>query len=335
MLALLVQAFNGPVHRPDELGRGHLFKALGFTLRYVQVLEYLQHQLPALNGVLVPAGTHNPGHDDGLVEETVGLGYLAQHGNLGAAAGLAEDGDVLRVAAEVRYIVPHPAQGLHQVGHAHVHGVLVFLAEGGHIEIAEGVEPMVYGDHYHIVILCKVIAVVADLLYAGPRRVAAAVYPEHHGLLCRRVAARGPQVQVLAVFRAGPEAVGDHHLAHGLGLGKHRAVHAVAAGVLHALPRGHGLGHLEALCLGVAYAVEMVHALEVEAPKLAFGGLNDGRGFGETEIHFNQLLTFLCKTACAFIVYIKTPCLKSPNLYKSFNRQCAFYPGGYNYFGTN
>ena len=138
---------------------------------------------------------------------------------------------------------------------------------------------MVYGDDHHVVVLGQVEAVVADLLHAGARGIAAPVNPEQHRPLGAGLAAFGPQVQVLAVLGGGPEPVGDKHLAGGHGLAEHRAVHAVAAGVLYALPGGDGLGHLEALCLGVADAVEVVHTVKAEAPQLALGGGDDGDVF--------------------------------------------------------
>ena len=135
---------------------------------------------------------------------------------------------------------------------------------------------MVHGDHHHPVLLGQVEAVVAHLLDGGARGVPAPVDPEEHGLLGGGVAPVRPHVQVLAVLGRGPEPVGDHHLPSGHGLVQHRAIHAVAARVLHPLPGGHGLGHLEALGLGVPNAEKVIHPVEPEPPQLALGGGDDG-----------------------------------------------------------
>ena len=130
------------------------------------------------------------------MEQALGLGNLPQHGDLCPAAGLAEDSHVAGVAAKLCDIVPHPAQGLNQVGHAHVYGVPVLIPEGGHVKVAEGVEPVVYRYDHHIVQLCQIIAVVANLLNAGASGVAAAVNPEHNRQFFAGLAGRGPDIQI-------------------------------------------------------------------------------------------------------------------------------------------
>ena len=214
-LALALQGGAGLVHRPDKLGHRHFFQLLGVLFVDLKGLQNLQHQLlGGTGGVKIPGGD-NAGHDDHLLEQVLGLGNLPQHGDLGAAAGLAEDGDVLRVAPKAGDVLLHPAQGLHQIGHAHIYAVPVFLPEIEHVQIAEGVQAVI-DRHHQAVLLGQVEAVVAHLLDGGTGGVPAPVNPEQHRLFGGGVAVVRPHVQVLAVLRRGPEPVGRHvpHLRH-------------------------------------------------------------------------------------------------------------------------
>ena len=138
-LALGLQGLYRPVDSPDELGRRHLFQLLHFLLPKAQLGEDLQHQLPAGALAVKLPGGDDAGHDDHLLEQVLRLGDLPQDGDLPSAAGLAEDGDVPRVAAEVRDVLLHPAQSRHQVGHAHVDAVPVLLPKVRQVQVAEGV----------------------------------------------------------------------------------------------------------------------------------------------------------------------------------------------------
>ena len=275
LLSLGFQSLCGLVHRPDKLGHRHLFQLLHIFFLNAQVLQNLQNQLFGGTGgdkVIF----HHAGHDNHLVEQALCLGDLSQHGHLHAAAGLAEDGHIVRVSAKAGDVVPHPAESLYQVGHAHVHRVLIFLPKIGKIQIAKGVQAVVHRDHHHVIQLGHIEAVVADLLDGRARGKAAAVNPEQHRLLGAGVAAGGPDVQILAVLGRGPEPVGDHHLSGGPGLIEHRADHTVTARIPHAFPGGDGLGHLKTLGFGVADAKEVVHTVVMEAPQLPLGGGNNG-----------------------------------------------------------
>ena len=95
------------------------------------------------------------------------------------ARALAEDGDVLRVAAEGRDVALHPLQRRDLV---HQAVVADRLARPGGLgqrrvgEVAERAQPVVDGHHHHAV-AGEVLAVI-DPARAGP--VAAAVDPDHH-----------------------------------------------------------------------------------------------------------------------------------------------------------
>ena len=58
--------------------------------------------------------------NDGAMKQSLGRGHGRQHGRLPAAAGLAEDGDVLGIAAERRDVVAHPFERQHQIQQARV-----------------------------------------------------------------------------------------------------------------------------------------------------------------------------------------------------------------------
>ena len=120
-------------------GVGHLLQLFHLGFGDVQVAQAFQHQGLGVIGGVEQGPAQHAGHDNHLVEQALGLGDLPQHGDFPAAAGLAEDGHVVRVAAKAGDVVPHPAQGLHQVGHAHVYGVPILLPKGGQVQVAKGV----------------------------------------------------------------------------------------------------------------------------------------------------------------------------------------------------
>ena len=138
-VALGLPGLHGFVHRPDELGRGHLLQLFHLGFGDVQVAQDFQHQGLGVIGGVEQGPAQHAGHDDHLLEQVLRLGDLPQDGDLPSAAGLAEDGDVPRVAAEVRDVLLHPAQGRHQVGHAHVDAVPVLLPKVRQVQVAEGV----------------------------------------------------------------------------------------------------------------------------------------------------------------------------------------------------
>ena len=129
--------------------------------------------------------------------------FRGRHGyhvaNLRTAAGLAHDGHVAGIAAEVRDVVMDPLQGGHEVQDAHVAGVLEGRARGGEVGEAEGVEPMVHAHEHDVPRAGEVRAVVAVLLDAVAGGEAAAVHP-HQDRALLAVRGRGPHVQVQAVF---------------------------------------------------------------------------------------------------------------------------------------
>ena len=83
--------------------------------------QFLQHGLAQflchLLGVYIEDGAT---HDDGLVEESFGLGHAHQRAHLAATARLTEDSHIIGVAAKVSDIVAHPLEGLHRVEHTHI-----------------------------------------------------------------------------------------------------------------------------------------------------------------------------------------------------------------------
>ena len=80
---------------------------------------------------------------DALMEQAVRRRGLHQRPDLHTAAGLAEQRDVFRVAAEVCDIFVNPLQSCDHISVAGVAGILIFLAERGKIEIAEDIETVV------------------------------------------------------------------------------------------------------------------------------------------------------------------------------------------------
>jgi hypothetical protein len=77
------------------------------------------------------------------------------------AAGLPENRDVARVAAELRDVVADPFERLNQIEHAHVPGLGVPLAADlRQIQESKHVQAMVHRDEYRVVHARQALAVV-------------------------------------------------------------------------------------------------------------------------------------------------------------------------------
>ena len=131
-LALLVQGVNGVHGGLGQVVPVHVLDPGCLCFRDAQVLQDQGRGLLVGGTVLFysfraavatgPARFHN-----GPVEQAVRRRGLGQGDHLAAAAGLAKDGDVLRVAAKVLNVLMDPLQCGHQVGQARLGGVLVLL----------------------------------------------------------------------------------------------------------------------------------------------------------------------------------------------------------------
>ena len=83
--------------------------------------QFLQHGLAQFLGHLLRIHIENgTAHDNGLVEESFGLGHTHQCTHLTAATRFAEDGDIIGVASELSDIVAYPFQGLYSIEHTYI-----------------------------------------------------------------------------------------------------------------------------------------------------------------------------------------------------------------------
>ena len=117
------------------------------------------------------------------MEQALGRGHAHEGGHLAAAAGLAENQHVVRVAAELGNVVMDPLQGHGQVQHAAVGAVGILLAEGGEVEEADDVQAMVDSHDDHIAKLAEVLAVIGNRLDGGAVGEAAAMEEDDDRLL--------------------------------------------------------------------------------------------------------------------------------------------------------
>ena len=133
-------------------------------------------------------------HRHRLVETALGGGQGHQLHDVEAAGGLAEHGDVVRIAAERGDFRAHPAQRGDLIQQRFVAG----RAEFRRMQEAECAEAVVHRHHHHVAGPRQMFAVDARL-GAGADGVPAAVNPHQHrpraGIRRRR-----PDVQIEAVF---------------------------------------------------------------------------------------------------------------------------------------
>lgn len=105
-------------------------------------------------------------------------GHCAQQADLRTAAGLAHDGDVRRVAAEVRDIGLYPFQSRHDVQHPGVARVAVlFTAGAGQVGKTQRSEAMIYRAEHNVAVAGDILPVVAVLFDAVTLRETPAVEP--------------------------------------------------------------------------------------------------------------------------------------------------------------
>ena len=146
---------------------------------------------------------------DGLVEQSLRSRHRQQRGNFRAAAGVAEDRHVVRVPAELRDVIPHPAQPRDKIKLADIGRGRACRHEIAEIEIAEEIEPVV-DRHDHDVVTIGQPQPFRKAIGARADRQAAAMRPEHHRALAAVVEARCPDVEDEAIL-----ALIGHRLAAG------------------------------------------------------------------------------------------------------------------------
>ena len=57
-----------------------------------------------------------------------------------------------------------PAQSRHQIVRARISGIGIFLPEIGQITVAKNIQPVVYGNHYHLSKPAHILALIGDML---------------------------------------------------------------------------------------------------------------------------------------------------------------------------
>ena len=74
----------------------------------------------------------------GAMKQTAGLRHRHQGADFSAAAGLAENHHVPRIAAEICNVIAHPLKDRNNIQHAHIRRTrIALIAEFGKVEIAE------------------------------------------------------------------------------------------------------------------------------------------------------------------------------------------------------
>ena len=136
---------------------------------------------------------------DCTLEQPLGLGGAHQHADAHATGRLAEDRDIVGVAAELADVIADPLQRRDLVAHAVVAALrIVAVGQGLVVEIAECSETVVDRDHHNVASSGQVLSVV-DRRRAGAAGEAAAVDPEHDRTVAVVEAGR-PDIEGQAIF---------------------------------------------------------------------------------------------------------------------------------------
>jgi hypothetical protein len=256
---VLVGGDHIAVHRRPEVGRAlgplrlfHRLRRQGAGLRQGLGAQALQPGLAvgfgqtqglevrAAPGRILGRGEVGAALGDHAPEQACRQGRGGQHADREGAGGMAQDGHLARIAAELVDIGLHPLQPgdlVHQAVSARP--MAAFAAERGRGQEAERADPVGDGDEHHA--LLGVIGAVIQG-HAGQAAVeAAAVDPGDDGQLLTRRLGRGPDIDeqaVLAERRGRAHLFGQAGLLHAAG--------AEGGGLAHAGPRLDRLGRLPA-----------------------------------------------------------------------------------------
>ena len=133
------------------------------------------------------------------MEQTLGARAGGKQADRGAACGMTEDRDVIRIAAEGCRIAAHPLQAGDQILDAVGAGSVPALATEFRMRhVAIHTEAIGQADNY-----CALVGQGAAVIHrdaGGTAHIAAAVYPHNHRQLCGGRARRSPDVQIQTVF---------------------------------------------------------------------------------------------------------------------------------------
>ena len=200
------------------------------------------------------------------VNQSLRRRHPEQRRHLGAAARLAVDHHAVRVAPEVRDVVPDPLERRHQVGHPDVHRVGIRRpAELGEVEEPEDVEAVIDGHRHDVVVPRHLRPVLGGELVRRAEREAAAVDVEHHGTLAGQAGRPDVHLEhVLALPPVGP-LLEERLLARPV-VQTLRAVGPVGQRRILAIPRLGRFGRKPAVLSAGVRTVR--HALEREDPVL-------------------------------------------------------------------
>ena len=139
-----------------------------------------------------------------------------------------EDRDVAGIAAELGDVIAHPLEGQDQIELADIAGIdEIGRAELGEVEVSKRVQAMIDGDDDDVALAGETLAVGFDFV-AGAARIGAAVEPHHDRALAVVAEARGPDIEVQAVFadrpppprlrrNGGPNSIASRTPVHGSG----------------------------------------------------------------------------------------------------------------------
>ena len=84
------------------------------------------------------------------MKQAFGGGHHHQSANFSTAAGLAEDGDVDGIAAEICDVVAHPFERGDKVEHSKIRRAGIGLAVGGEVQMAKHTDPVIETHYYNV-----------------------------------------------------------------------------------------------------------------------------------------------------------------------------------------
>ena len=182
-LTLLIKECNRSVHRPNVLRHRCSCQFLDVMVFDAQFIHDLFHQFFRHYIRSEISLRNHTGHHNRLCKQSICFRNLAQYGYLSTAAGLSQDGHILRVTTKLRDVVTHPTKCLNQIRHPDIIRIRILRSEIRHIQISKRIQSMIDRNKDHIIELCQIKSIIAFLLNRRTCCISATMDPEHDRLL--------------------------------------------------------------------------------------------------------------------------------------------------------
>ena len=183
-----------------QIGFGKL--CIGNRLQFFHLVfrktKFFQHSCHNLSAILffrIPLEPVHAALNDPFMEKTVCLRHLHERPDLCPAAGLTENGHIVRISAKAANIVMYPLKRRNDIQISCIGRGFILFSKGREIEITKHIQPVVQRHYDYISVFCHIGTFICDMFNRGTGRKTASVEPDHNRTFCFRIDRRRPDIQ--------------------------------------------------------------------------------------------------------------------------------------------